>query len=150
MKTTFLLLAFLGMTLCVHAQKTVLPNAVVNAFGQKFANAEKVRWNQEEANEWEAEFYLNGVETSASFTPAGKWLETETEIGKRSLPAAVKNTLTHQFAGYKTGEVAIIDSPTFSGYEIELKKGEQAVEVQINKEGTLKHKRILKDGEDND
>jgi uncharacterized lipoprotein NlpE involved in copper resistance len=150
MKTTILLLAFLAMSLGVHAQQSVLPNSVADAFSQKFPNAQKVRWNQEEANEWEAEFYLNGTETSASFNPAGSWLETETGISKRSLPAAVKNTLTHQFAGYKTGEVAIIDSPTFSGYEIELKKGEQAVEVQINKEGTLKHKRILKDGEEND
>jgi hypothetical protein len=150
MKTTFLLLAFLGMSLSVHAQKSVLPNAVADAFSQKFPNAQKVRWNQEEANEWEAEFYLSGVETSASFNPNGKWLETETEINKRSLPAAVKNTLEHQFAGCKTGEVSIIDSPTFSGYEIELKKKDQALEVQLTKDGTLKNKRILKDGEDND
>jgi len=87
---------------------------------------------------------------SASFNPAGAWLETETEISRRSLPAAVKNTLDSQFAGFKTGEVSIIDSPAFSGYEIELKKSEQALEVQVTKEGTLKHKRILKDGEDND
>lgn len=150
MKTTFVLLAFLGMSLCAHAQKAVLPNAVADAFSQKFPNAQKVHWNQEEADEWEAEFYLNGTETSASFNPAGSWLETETEISRRSLPAAVKNTLDSQFAGYKTGEVAIIDSPAFSGYEIELRKKEQAVEVQVTKEGVLKHKRILKDGEDND
>ena len=62
----------------------------------------------------------------------------------------MKNTLEHQFAGYKTGEVSIIDSPTFSGYEIELKKKDQALEVQLTKDGMLKNKRILKDGEDND
>jgi hypothetical protein len=150
MKTILVLLAFLGMSLCVNAQKVVLPNAVADAFSQKFPNAQKVHWNQEEADEWEAEFYLNGTETSASFNPAGSWLETETEISRRSLPAEVKNTLDSQFAGYKTGEVAIIDSPAFSGYEIELRKKEQAVEVQLTKEGVLKHKRILKDGEDND
>ncbi|GET28944.1 PepSY-like domain-containing protein [Prolixibacter sp. SD074] len=150
MKTTFVLLAFLGMSLCAHAQKAVLPNAVADAFSQKFPNAQKVRWNQEEANEWEAEFYLNGVETSASFSPVGNWMETETEISKNSLPAPVKNTLTQQFAGYKTGEVAIIDLPTFSGYEIELKKKDQAIEVQLTKDGVLKNKRILKDRADND
>ena len=37
----------------------------------KFQNATKVKWDQEEENEWEAEFKMNGDEMSASFDNAG-------------------------------------------------------------------------------
>ena len=56
------------------------PVDVSKAFSEKFRSAEKVKWDMEEANEWEAEFSLLGKEMSASFDPSGKWLETETEI----------------------------------------------------------------------
>jgi hypothetical protein len=136
MKTTILVLSFFVFSLVASAQKTP-PAAVSKAFSQKFQKAEKVKWAMEEANEWEAEFMLSGKETSASFDPAGKWLETETEIEKSELPAAVKAAIDKQFAGAKMGEVSQLESPEFSGYEIALKMKGKNMEVQATKDGKL-------------
>jgi len=137
MKKTILVLSFFMATLFACAQKTP-PTVVSNAFTQKFKNAEKVKWDMEEANEWEAEFKLNGKGTSASFDLAGKWLETEIEIGKSELPAAVKAAIDKQFAGAKMGEAAIIETPDFNGYEIALKLKGKSFEVHATKDGKLK------------
>jgi len=123
------------------------PDAVAKAFTQKFATAEKVKWDQEEADEWEAEFIQAGKEMSASFDLSGKWLETETEIEKNELPSTVKSALDKNFAGAEIGEVSIIDSPEFNGYEVELKYQEKKMEVQISKEGKI-YKKAVGNGND--
>ena len=129
-------LLLFGLTFIASGQKDA-PEAVKKAFTQKYAAANSVKWDSESANEWEAEFTINGKEMSASYDNAGKWLETETEIAAKDLPAAVSSTLTKQFAGYKPGEISIIESPTMKGYEIALKKGETACEVVIDANGKV-------------
>ena len=136
MKTIILMLSFLSVSLFASAQKTP-PSSVSNTFASKFKNAEKVKWDMEEADEWEAEFMMNGKESSASFDLSGKWLETETEIKENELPAAVKNTLDSQYAGYKIEESESIESPDFTGYEIALENKEKYVEVQVTPNGKL-------------
>ena len=113
------------------------PQQVSNAFNAKFKGAEKVSWDQEETNEWEAEFTLNGTETSASFDLSGNWLETETEIREKNLPITVKSAIGKKYPGYKIEESVVIESPDFSGYEIAMEKGEMNVEVQVTKYGEL-------------
>ncbi|HEX7585947.1 MAG TPA: PepSY-like domain-containing protein [Prolixibacteraceae bacterium] len=137
MKTTILVLSFLVFSLVASAQKTP-PAIVLKAFGQKFQKAEKVKWDMEEAKEWEAEFTLSGKATSASFDLAGKWLESETEIKSSELPAAVKISIEKQYAGAKMRETALIETPDFNGYEITLKVKGKNVEIQATKDGKLK------------
>ncbi len=135
MKTQILILGFLGLGLLAGAQTP--PRQVSDAFNLKFKNAEKISWNQEEANEWEAEFIQNGKETSASFDLSGNWLETETEISEKDLPIPVKSAIDKKYSGYKIEETEMIESPAFSGYEIVLEKGEKNVEVQVTRYGEL-------------
>lgn len=137
MKKTILVLSFFVATLFACAQKTP-PTVVSNAFAQKFKNAEKVKWDMEEAKEWEAEFMLSGKATSASFDLSGKWLESETEIKSSELPVVVKAAIDKQFAGAKIGETALIETPDFNGYEIALKVKGKNVEVHATKDGKLK------------
>jgi len=137
MKTTILILSLFMVSLFASAQKTP-PVAVSTVFAQKFKSAEKVKWTMEEANEWEAEFKMNGKATSASFDLTGKWLETETEIEKGELPAAVKAAIEKQYAGCKIGECSNIDTPVFTGYEIALNHKGKKLEVQVTKDGKLK------------
>lgn len=136
MKSTILLLSLFLVSLFASVQKTP-PTAVTNAFAQKFKGAEKVKWDMEEANEWEAEFMLSGKETSASFDLSGKWLETETEIEENEIPTAVKNAIEKEFAGAKLGESSWIEMPDFKGYEIEIKLKGKEFEVLASKDGKL-------------
>ena len=136
MKTTILVLCLFVVSLVVNAQKTP-PAAVSKAFAEKFKNAEKVKWDMEEANEWESEFKLNGKETSASFDQTGKWLETEMEISKADLPAEVKASLDKQFPDAKIKECESNESPDFSGYEMSLVSKGKSYEVKVTKDGKL-------------
>jgi hypothetical protein len=137
MKTTILVICLFAICSVTNAQKTP-PAAVSKAFAEKFRNVEKVKWSMEEATEWEAEFKMNGKEASASFDLAGKWLETEIEIEKSELPAAVKDAINKQYSGAKIGECSNIDSPTFTGYEIAMNDKGKKFEVQVTKDGKLK------------
>lgn len=136
MKTTIFILSFFAFSLVACTQKTP-PALVSKAFSQKFQKAEKVKWDMEEANEWEAEFKLSGKATSASFDLAGKWLETETEIEKSEIPVTVKTAIEKQYSGAKMGESSWIETPDFNGYEIELKQNGKSFEVHATKEGEI-------------
>ncbi len=97
----------------------------------------KVKWDQEEENEWEAEFKMNGDEMSASFDNAGKWLETEKELKKNQLPAAVLKAVNAEYAGYKMDEAAEIEKPDFKGYELGIEKGEEELEILVTADGRI-------------
>lgn len=118
MKKTILFLAFgLGASLMAFGQKTP-PPAVKSAFDQKFHGIKGVHWDQEKNGEWEAEFRLNGTETSANYSATGQWLETETEIAFADLPAAVQTALK----GKKVKETAkILRADGSTWYEAEVK-----------------------------
>jgi len=125
------------------SQKNV-PENVKKEFAKKYPTAQAVKWGSEEANEWEAEFTVNGTEMSASYDNKGAWLESETEISSKDLPAAVTATLTKDFAGYKTGEMSIIEDPKTKGFEVALKKDDSSLEVVIDNSGKVIKKTELK------
>ncbi len=133
------MVAVLAISLVACAQNP--PKSVADNFNMKFQNATKVKWDQEEANEWEAEFKMNGDAMSASYDNAGKWLETEKELNKNQLPAAVQSAFKSQFAGFKLGEASAIEKPDFKGYELGIEKGEEALEILVTADGKITSKK---------
>ena len=82
------------VSLCTYATSFAqnnIPSAVITAFNQKFPNALKVKWDKENAHEFEAGFTWNGVKQSANYSDLGEWLETESPINFSQLPQKVKN-----------------------------------------------------------
>lgn len=103
------------------------PEAVTAAFQQKFQGVTDVDWEKEKNGDWEAEFEQNGAEISASFSPAGQWLETENEIEVAALPAAVRTAL----AGKKIKEAAkITRADGMIVYEAEVKRKDLLFDAQ--------------------
>ncbi len=127
---------FLGIGLIACSQKNV-PENVKKEFAQRFAGAKSVKWDNESANEWEAEFKLNGKEMTAAFDGSGKWLETEVELSIKDLPQAVSNVLKTEFKDYMTGEVSTVENPEMKGYEIALKNKEEKIAVIIGADGNI-------------
>jgi len=87
------LLTFVSAT--SQAQKlsaSKIPTAVKATFSKLHAGVSKVTWSKEDAN-FEAEFSLNGKETSEVYTVSGTFVESEVEIKVAELPAAVKMKL---------------------------------------------------------
>jgi uncharacterized membrane protein YkoI len=139
------LIAFFSLNACGQTDKDV-PANVKTAFLQKFPNAIKVKWDNEEQHKWEAEFKMDGKEYSANFDTTGVWKETEFEINVKEIPAAVKTTLDKEFAGYKIKESEISETPGGKVYEFELKKSGEDLEVVIDLNGKV----ISKDDADDE
>ena len=120
MKIVYVVVLLVFVATTSHAQKlsaTKVPVAVKAALSKKHEQVSKVRWSKEYAN-YEAEFVLNGKETSEVYTANGTFLESEVEIKVAELPAAVKMKLKDQ----KIAEAAKITKANGSViYEAEVK-----------------------------
>ena len=139
-----LVVVFAFISVSAFSQKN--PSEVVKKeFAKKYATAQSVKWDSEEKNEWEAEFTMDGMKMSASFDNSGKWMESETAILEKELPAAVVSTLNKDFQGYKKGPIEIFENPEMKGFELGLKKGETSIEVIFDKNGKVVKKTDLKE-----
>jgi len=148
-----LLIFALAIAGCTNAQKVNdndLPQAVKTAFQKQFPNAQKVEWGKED-KDFEAEFKLNSVETSAVFDATGTLKETEVELDATKLPATITDYCTKNFAGYKISEAAKSTDPKgVSTYEVELSKGKEKFDALFDANGNFLKKEVEKPGEDKD
>ena len=135
-KIIILVAAFIFFSLSAFSQKNP-PEIVKKEFTKKYATAQSVKWENEEKNEWEAEFTFEGKKMSASFDNSGKWMESETTITEKDLPVAVVNTLNKDYQGYKKGEISIFEDSKNKGFELTMKKGESSIEVLIDNAGKI-------------
>ena len=152
MKKSFLLIIcmYFFSIYCIQAQekskKVEVPAAVKSAFNTKYPKAEKVNWGLEKQGEYEAEFLLNGIESSANFDSKGQFFEFETEIKESELPQTIKAILKKDFAGYKIDDVAkSTNAKGIVNYEMEASKGKGKFEISFDANGKLLNKKVSKE-----
>ncbi len=131
--------------LSVMAQKTEkeekgntkVPAAVKAAFQKDYPSVKKVSWGPEK-NDFEAEFKLNGVETSANYDKTGKRLEVETTLKTKDLPKAVLDYVAKNFPKHKITEAAkTIDSKNKVTYEAEITLKGKSSDLIFDANGNL-------------
>lgn len=113
----------IGFTACGQKTKVevAVPDVVKAKFKSLYPNVETVKWGKEDKN-YEAEFDINKVETSASFDEKGTLLETETEISPNDLPAVIKTYIEKNVPGEKIKEASkITDAKGAITYEAQVK-----------------------------
>jgi uncharacterized membrane protein YkoI len=137
MKNLLFIAMLTGIFLTACGQKKDVPQAVKTAFNQKFSNATKVKWENEDENEWEAEFKMSGKEYSANFDSKGKWLETEYEIKKSEIPEAVQKTIKSEFREYEMEEAEVAENADGIFYEVKFEMDEKDMEVVFKADGTV-------------
>ena len=135
---------------CVQAQekskKVEVPAAVKSAFEVKYPKAEKVNWGVEKPGEFEAEFVLNSVKSSALFDSKGQFLESENEIKESELPKGIKATISKDFVGYKFDEVEkSTNAKGVTIYEMEASKDKEKYEISFDVSGKLLNKKVAKE-----
>ena len=142
-------LAFIIGVSAMNQKDEKIPAAAKTGFAAKFPTAQKVKWGVEKSGEFEAEFILNGVETSALVDAKGTLLETEAEIKESELPQAVKATIAKDFAGYKLDEIKkSTDTKGATTFEMEAAKGKDKLEISFDANGKLLSKEPLKEEKD--
>jgi putative PepSY-like beta-lactamase-inhibitor len=107
-------LVVLGATGCSGA-----PNAVQQAFEQRYPGVEVAAWEQQPYG-WEAAFGGDDGAYEAEFDPAGRWLETEVEVvDAAGFPAAVRQAVQGVTGGGAVEKWEIEVTPEGEFYEIE-------------------------------
>jgi hypothetical protein len=113
------------------------PAKVQKAFNSKFPEAASVKWAKENSKEWEAEFTVNGVKTSANFKTTGDWVETESQIDISELPEAVTAAIKKLHPKSEITAAYRIESATAgTKYEADVKTGKKITEVILKEDGT--------------
>ncbi len=112
------------------------PTAVQKAFEQKFPDATSVKWDKENAHEYEASFEWKGEKHSANFSDSGEWLETESASSFNQLPDKVQTAFNTSHKGAIVKAVATIQtSKGITKYEVEFKRGVKTVELFYSADG---------------
>ncbi|MCB0429304.1 MAG: PepSY-like domain-containing protein [Flavobacteriales bacterium] len=145
MKQVSILLIVVFSLSCSKAQKLKtadVPTAVQSSFKDHYPLAESVKWEKEDGN-FEAEFDLNKVESSALFDERGTFLQEETEIEKSMLPSGVTNYCAQQFSGYKLTEASKIrDASGTVSFEAEMSKGKERFDAMFDASGNFVEKKV--------
>ena len=135
MKKIIFLLSIVFMIPCSYAGNP--PAAVQKAFEQKFPNAANIKWDKENAHEYEASFEWKGDKLSANFYDTGEWLETESPLTFNALPENVQTAFNASHKGATVKAVAKIEtSKGVTKYEVEIKQGIKTVEFLYKIDGT--------------
>lgn len=131
--------AVFALNCLAQGQKKEEPTvAAKSAFAAKYPKAQKPVWSIEKPGEYEVEFTLNGIESSALFDAKGKFLECETEIKESELPQATKTFLNKEFAGYKIREIEkATDARGIVTYEMEAEKSKIRYELVFDGKGNF-------------
>jgi hypothetical protein len=110
---------------------------VKQSFSKVYPNIKVDAWEKEAAN-YEAEFYLNNVESSALFSEHGNFIEVEQEIVLTDLPKATIEYCNLNYKDYKLNEAAIITNVyNKATYEVELKKGKEKFDLLFDERGVF-------------
>jgi hypothetical protein len=142
---SFIICIAFFVSVSAQKPKDATPAAAKSAFAAKYPTAQKAKWSVEKPGEFEVEFTLAGVESSALFDATGKFLESETEIKNADLPQGVKATIVKDFAGYKLDEILkSTDAKGVISFEITAAKGKEKLSLDFDANGKLLSKKSLK------
>ena len=140
--SAFLLICLMGFTQKITPEKVPVP--VKNAFTTKFPAATDAKY-EIISNYYKVIFNDKGVMTSANYSPAGKWLKTETAISESDLPKEVSASLAKDFADFKISAVTKIESPDKPlFYTMDLQKEKEGYNAQFSPKGDVLKKTPLK------
>lgn len=140
MKSTIAIIALCfsySVTKAQEVKEAEVPTKVKEAFAKKYTGSKAQEWIKEDAD-YEVEFNLNKVESSAVFTADGTFKELEQEIKIAALPKTASDYCTKNYAGWKLDEAAkITDAAGVVQFEAEMKKGKEYFDVIFDDKGNF-------------
>jgi hypothetical protein len=127
MKFIFSILIVVLSQTMLHAQKvreSKVPSAVKEAFFKQYPGKTVEQWEREESH-YEAEFYVDKVETSAVYDSNGNFIESVVELKTEELPKGITDYISNNLHGKKIREAArITDATGRISYKAEVDREE--------------------------
>lgn len=119
-------------------QASAVPAAVRAALDARYPGATVVTWYRENAD-YEASFTESGRKTSVLITPEGTVTAVEAEIDPADLPAAVRQRIASDYAGYTLTAAARIEDLAGgqTKWEAELERNGQKTDYIFAADGAL-------------
>ncbi|WP_374090109.1 PepSY-like domain-containing protein [Methylomicrobium lacus] len=123
-------------------RKNEVPKAVLNAFEKSYPNAKDVEFEEEMFEgkaSYEVEYKDNGKEYEVMYSADGMLLQKEEEIDVSALPEAVTNAIKkeHPKAKIEEAEKLMKADGTLTGYEVNIKTGEDKFELEVDAAGKI-------------
>ena len=94
----------------LFAQTSIVPQSVIGAFHQKFAQAEFVEWKKS-VGSFGVNFFYNGHYYSAKFSKDSRLIEVRRNLSSFELPILLQYSLEHYMDKYWISSVSSVERP---------------------------------------
>lgn len=135
----FLILGAMSLQSCDNDDDDAItvPPLIQNALADKYPGATRIEW-ETETGYYVADFYNNGYEISAWFSPEGIWHKTETDIPYTALPELVQVAFQKEYSAWRVDDVDKVErNEAETVYVIEIEKDKQEKHLRYSEEGVL-------------
>lgn len=126
-----------------------VPEKVSTAFDKMFPGSANIEWEMDDEGIWEVEYNFRGTELESSFNENGEWLETERELEFENIPDNIIKALSLSYKEWKIEEAEFVKRPDLTGYEINLVKGIEKMEILVDADGMIVDSILEIEEEDN-
>ncbi|MDF2436346.1 MAG: hypothetical protein K0Q95_722 [Bacteroidota bacterium] len=125
-----------NITFAQKIQSSDVPQSILNTFHNAYLNAENPQWEMDYDN-YEVKFKNNKAETTTTYNKDGKWMKTETQVSRSSMPDAVKESLSKEFDSYNVNDIERVDKPDGVSYLIDLEYKQVNYIVSLTEKGDV-------------
>ncbi|MGH2643429.1 MAG: PepSY-like domain-containing protein [Chitinophagaceae bacterium] len=114
------------------------PDAVEQAFQQKYASITVESWHKMASDNWYADFNEDSGASKAEFTPGGQWVATRTALTGSQLPDTISKAIQQKYPGAAISQVTHIErSDVAPYYEISLQINGAEKDILANNSGVI-------------
>lgn len=114
------------------------PDAVTQAFQQKYSSVTPESWHKMASGDWYANFNEDSSASKSEFTPDGQWVATRTALSSAQLPDTVTNAIQQKYPGATISQITHVErSDVAPYYEISLQANGAEKNVLANNSGTI-------------
>lgn len=118
------------------------------AFSARFGSAQVVNWEMEDAD-YEVNFKMDGVASSAVIDASGKILVVENDVELSALPAAIAAYLSTNYSGITpSGAEKAVETDGKTLFEVQLNTEAGAIELIFDADGNFLEKKVGEADED--
>lgn len=144
MKTWITLIFVSGLTIVAQGQNPTqpeIPSVVLNAFQQKYANLESVKW-ETKGDLYKAEFKVGSRGHDVWLDKSGKIKKHKEDFPKKELPASIQQQLSSEFKSYKLDDADKIETDGQVFYEVKLDGADQDRKVLFSEDGKVQENKV--------